>query len=63
MNPATIDVGAPLTPHDIIAVARSGAQVTVGDDAMERVKRASDLVESLPTTLPLITGSPRASAR
>jgi len=47
MNPATIDVGAPLTPHDIIAVARSGAQVTVGDDAMERVKRASDLVESL----------------
>ncbi|MDU1418058.1 MAG: histidine ammonia-lyase [Cutibacterium avidum] len=47
MNPATIDVGAPLTPHDIIAIARSGAQVTVGDDAMERVKRASDLVESL----------------
>lgn len=47
MNPTTVDAGAPLTPRDVVAVARLGAQVTVGEDAIERVKRASDLVESL----------------
>ncbi|MHB8153442.1 MAG: aromatic amino acid lyase, partial [Bacillati bacterium] len=47
MNPTTVDAGAPLTPRDVVAVARLGARVTVGEDAMERVKRASDLVESL----------------
>ena len=47
MNPTTVDAGVPLTPRDVVAVARLGAQVTVGEDAMERVKRASDLVESL----------------
>jgi len=46
MNPTTVDAGAPLTPRDVVAVARLGAQVTVGEDAIERVKRASDLAES-----------------
>ena len=47
MNITTVDVGAPLTPRDVVAVARLGAQVSVGEEAMERVRRAADLVESL----------------
>ena len=47
MNPTIVDIGAPLTPHDVVTVARLGTPVTVGEQAMERVKQASDLVESL----------------
>ena len=32
MNPTTVDAGAPLTPRDVVAVARLGAQVPVADE-------------------------------
>src|SRR3954465_7228640 len=46
MSPVTVDVG-PLAPEDVIAVARRGAPVTLGDDALAALAKARAVVEEL----------------
>ncbi|MCD2171223.1 histidine ammonia-lyase [Microbacterium sp. JC 701] len=45
---ASVTVGSqPLTPQDVVAVARHDAQVTVDDDALQRVADTRALIEAL----------------
>ncbi len=45
---AAVTVGdTPLTPHEVVAVARHDARVTIAPAARERVERARELVERL----------------
>lgn len=46
--PVTVTVGdTPLTPEEVVAVARHDARVTIAPEARERVARARELVERL----------------
>src|SRR3954471_22660078 len=46
MSPVTVDVG-PLAPDDVIAVARGGAPVVLGEAALSAIDRAREVVEEL----------------
>ena len=46
MSPVTVDVG-PLAPEDVVAVARGGAPVVLGEDALAAIDRARAVVEEL----------------
>src|SRR3954453_11518227 len=46
MSPVTVDVG-PLAPDDVIAVARGGAPVVLGDAALAAIDRAREVVDDL----------------
>src|SRR3954467_12672087 len=46
MSPVTVDVG-PLAPDDVIAVARGGAPVTLGEAALAAIDRARAVVDEL----------------
>jgi histidine ammonia-lyase len=45
-EPVTVDVG-PLSPHDVVRVAREGARVTIGSEAREAIARARKHVDDL----------------
>src|SRR5436190_3022503 len=46
MSPVTVDVG-PLAPEDVIAVARGGAPVVLGEAALAAIDRAREVVDEL----------------
>src|SRR3954451_10933346 len=46
MSPVTVDVG-PLAPDDVIAVARGGAPVVLGEAALDAIDRAREVVDEL----------------
>lgn len=46
--PATVEVGVgPVAPHELVAVARGGAGVRLGEDALAAIDRARAVVERL----------------